>query len=225
MSLAPRFITFDCYGTLIDWHRGIQAVFASILVDKGASVDLRTLQGQWETLQFEMIQGPYRSYQQILRESLVQTLRDFDLPVDPGDEDRLVTAIGTWKPFPDSRPALERLRARAPLVIISNIDNVIIAESAALIGVPFHGIITAEMARIYKPSRVIFDHALRRLGVEAQEVLHVAAGFKYDIPPAASVGMMTCWVNRKGEPRPEGPAPDHEVGDLNGVVQLLEEGA
>jgi len=227
IAKPPTFLTFDCYGTLIDWDTGLREIFTEILRRKGAQVDVETFRRQWEALQFEMIQGAYRPYKDILKESLELTLKAFGLRYEPREGEDFAESMPRWKPFPDTRPALERLATHCRLAIISNVDDDIIMESSKLIGVGFDAILTAEQARAYKPSRRIFDYALSKLNCPPVDITHVAFGLHYDIEPAKELGIKTVWVNRKGE-APEGPVQalagqaDFEIRDLYGLWRLVE---
>ncbi len=219
---TPTFITFDCYGTLIDWERGILTCFEQILRGKHAGVDLQAFHRHWEEVQFQLIQKEFKPYRQILRESLAQALEDFGLPYGPADGDTFAEAMPTWEPFPEVKASLASLKGRFPLVIISNTEDGILAESIRRIGLPFDQTITAEEARVYKPSWKIFEYALAKLGARPEEVLHVAFGFKYDIIPAKALGLMTVWVNRTGERNPGPVEADAEIRDLRGLPGLVE---
>lgn len=217
-----RVVTFDCYGTLIDWDAGIRQALADILKAKKASAAVPEVHRRWEALQFAMIQEAYRPYKEILRLSLAETLRAFGLPYHPKDGERFADSMPTWGPFPEVASALQRIKNRCRIVIISNTDNDILEESIRRIGVPFHGTVTAEDAKAYKPSPKIFQYALRVLGVEPQAILHAAFGFKYDIIPAKALGMRTVWINRRGEGPPGPVTPDDTVRDLAELADLLE---
>ena len=218
----PRVITFDCYGTLIDWDTGIQKILACILQEKGVSVIVPEFHRRWESIQFEMIQEAYRPYKEILPLSLAETLQVFRLPYHRKDGERFVSSMSTWGPFPDVSSALQRIKKQYRIVIISNTDNDVLRESIQRIGVPFHGTVTAEDAKVYKPSPQIFQYALKVLEVSPQEILHAAFGFKYDIAPAQEVGMRTVWINRGGENQPGPVTPDYTRRDLADLADLLE---
>ena len=220
-----RTATFDCYGTLVDWEGGA----ASFLYEKALRArdpDLvpgRVLRQRWEEIQFELVQGEYRRYKEILAESLRLFCAERGWSYDEADGKAIVRSIRSWQPFPDTRPALRRARdAGLRLVIVSNTDRDILEHSLRHLEVPFDACVTAEDAGAYKPSDAVFRYALERIGEPPEDVLHVAFGFKYDIGPAGRAGMRTAWVNRHAEP-PPGDAPyDHEWRDLWGLAELAE---
>ncbi|MFA0761369.1 MAG: hypothetical protein HZLCBSQH_001475 [Candidatus Fervidibacterota bacterium] len=214
-------VTFDCYGTLIDWDEGIRTFLSDLLNRKGVRADLDALHRRWEAIQFDLIQQTYRPYMDILRLSLEVTLKEFGIPYSPEDGDAFAASMPTWRPFPDVPPTLRELKRYAHLAIISNTDNDILRESVKLMGAEFDALITAEDAKVYKPNPRIFEFALRRLNEAPERILHVAFGFKYDLAPAKQVGMTTCWLNRTGEPMPEGTKPDFVIGALSEVLTLL----
>ena len=220
----PRVLSFDCYGTLVDWETGLRKVFAEILARKrehNTNISPEQFRERWEGLQFRLIQGPFQPYRNILKQSLAQTLASSDLPYDPMDGDALVADVPTWRPFPEVPAALKRMRRGCRLAIISNTDNDIIGRTVERIGVPFNSITTAMDAGAYKPSLRPFRLALERLGVEPVDVLHIAFGFDYDIAPAKQLGCRTLWLNRKREPRPGTTVPGYTAEDLREVADAL----
>jgi len=223
-TTGVRVATFDCYGTLIDWEGGI-GTFLSDLALKHGDPHLepgRALRERWEAIQFDLIQGPYRPYKEILAESLRAWTTERGYPWDAADGDALVRAMRSWQPFPDTRPALTQARAAGlRLVIISNTDNDIIAHSLRHLEIPFDAVITAEDCRAYKPSPANFERALVRIGEPSDRILHIAFGFKYDIAPAQRLGFRTAWVNRHAEPAPGPDRPDHVWRDLWGLAALV----
>ena len=219
-----RVASFDCYGTLIDWEGGLGA-FLSDLCLKCDDPNLepgRVLRERWEAIQFELIQGPYQPYKVILAESLRLWVTERGLRWDPADGAALVRAMRSWQPFPDTRPALMRARAAGlRLVILSNTDRDIIAHSLRHLEVPFDQVITAEDCGAYKPEVSNFRQTLSQIGLPAEQIVHVAFGFKYDIGPAQRLGFRTAWINRHVETAPGELRPDWEWRDLWGLTELV----
>jgi len=214
-------LTFDCYGTLIDWESGLRAELARLREQYGVSTDADALLAQWEAIQFRQIMGPYRKYRDILRDSLSETFAAHGVLLSPNDADCLGRTIGDWPPFADSRQALRRLAARYQLAILSNIDDDILASSVRQLETNFATLITAEQVGSYKPNRAHFREALARFDRPADRFLHCAFGFKYDQTPALAMGMQTAWVKRPGWIRDDEATPTFEVESLDGLARLL----
>jgi 2-haloacid dehalogenase len=219
MAQLPGFITFDCYDTLVEFP--IDEVTRDILGDRLAGVPEADFFRDYDGIRFQAILGPYRPYHDVLRQTLEDAMRRYGLAYHDEDGNDLLAAVPTWGPFPDVPPALERLRPHCKLAIITNSDDDIIAENVRRIGVQFDHVITAEQARAYKPSPVIFDYALRTLGCDAGELLHVAQGFYYDIVPGHKLGWNRVWINRYGKTGDPAYGPYKELPDLSGLPDLL----
>ena len=222
MLTLPKAITFDCYGTLIDWESAIQQFFAQSLASKGfRDVDPLTLQAEWEEIQFNYIQEQYRPYRQVLLDTLRMAFDSYQIPTDNEECDKFANSMGYWKPFPDTRDAILELQKLVKVVLITNTDNQIIQETERLLDVKFDEIITAEQAMAYKPSHKGFQLARERLGLDVSEIWHAGFGFKYDIVPATELGYMTVWVNRQGEVRPVDVKETFLVGDMRTLAYLV----
>ena len=219
-----RVATFDCYGTLVDWEGGAGGFLYDLALRHGeTSLEPgQTFRDRWEAIQFEVIQGPYRPYRDVLAESLRRWMEERGYPWRDQEGTALVRSMRSWQPFPDTRPALRQAKdAGLRLVIISNTDRDIIEHTLRHLDVPFDAIVTAEDCQAYKPASAPFEQALGRIGEPPQHVLHVAFGFKYDIGPAQALGCRTAWVNRHVEAAPGPERPDYEWRDLWGLAELL----
>jgi 2-haloalkanoic acid dehalogenase type II len=199
-----RLASFDCYGTLIDWEGGMRAAvpgappaFTSRYIEIEAEVE-RT----------------YRPYREILEIAMRRTLAQFGIA---GDAKAFARSIERWPPFPETRAALEGLKAAGwRLAVLSNIDDEIIAESVRRIGVAFDWIVTAQQVGSYKPAQGHW----RRLAELSGETrwLHVGASLYHDMAPAAALGLPRVWINRNGE---TATVPlDGELSDLRGLPEL-----
>ena len=216
----PVWITFDCYDTLVEFP--IDRVTREILGARADEIDMDEFLAAFEALRYQTTtSGPYRPYRDVLRETLAGSMRQYGLSYEDSDGDALLTAVPTWGPFPDVPPALERLRQRYKLAIITNSDDDLMAHNVANIGVPIDRVITAQQARAYKPSLVIFDYALRALRCESGDIMHVARGFEYDIVPAHALGWSRVWINRYGKTGDPTYAPYQELPDLSGLPMPL----
>ena len=216
----PKVVSFDCYDTLVEFP--IERVTLEIVGERAAGIDIDTFMAGFEELRYRTTTfQPYRPYRDVLRDTLAQAMRDHGLPYQDADGEALLAAVPTWGPFPEVQAVLERLRRHCKLAIVTNSDDAIMARNVANIGVPLDYVVTAEQARAYKPSPAIFAHALRVLGCEAEEILHVAQGFEYDIVPAHALGWERVWINRYGKRGDRAYGPYHELPDLSGLPGLL----
>ena len=219
---SPACCTFDCYGTLIDWEGGLGTfLYDYALRCRDERQNGRELRERWETIQFEVIQGEYRPYRDVLAESLRLLAVERGWPYTDEDGKALARSMRSWQPFPDTAPALRAAReAGIELVIVSNTDRDIIEHSLRHIEVPIDAVITAEDVGSYKPALPHFERALELTGLAPEQILHVAFGFKYDIGPAQQLGFRSAWVNRRGERKPGPASPDLEWPDLWGLAAL-----
>jgi 2-haloacid dehalogenase len=216
-------VTFDCYGTLIDWDGGVGSFLYQLARRQGEDDPgpAQALRERWEALQFERLQGSYRSYRTVLADSLAEWSGERGHRWNSHEGEALARSMESWQPFPDTVPALRAAKqAGLRLWIVSNTDRAIMAHTLRHIDVEFDGVTVAEDVRAYKPGRAPFEHALREIDEAPERILHVAFGFKYDIPPAQSLGMRTAWVNRGGEKRPGDALPDEEWTDLWPLANL-----
>lgn len=214
-------LTFDCYGTLIDWEAGAKGTLRALLALKDLRTDEDAFFRAWERAQRARIEGPYTPYRQIAAECFIQVAAETQLPVTPGDAQAFADSIATWKPFPDTPAALQALKRHLRLGIISNIDDDILAATVKHLGVEFDLLVTAEQARAYKPSPAPFERALARLGLPAARVAHAAFGFEYDITTAGALGFRTVLVRRGRQEFPPAPVPDLAVGSLAELAALF----
>src|SRR3954447_3247307 len=214
--------TFDCYGTLIDWEGGLGGfLYDYALRCRDERANGSELRERWEAIQFEVIGGEYRRYAEVLAESLRLLAEERGWPYSDDDGKALARSMRSWQPFPDTAPALRRAHeAGLRLIIVSNTDRDILEHSLKHIEAPIDDVVTAEDVRSYKPATPHFERALELAGVPADQILHVAFGFKYDIGPAQQLGFRSAWVNRRGDPRPGPAVPDLEWRDLWGLAEL-----
>jgi 2-haloacid dehalogenase len=220
---APKVITFDCYGTLVQWYevllREIAATLAARKRDEAeASSILDAFSAQGRRLTAET---PHRLYKDVLRIGFAAAFREHGLSPDPHEIERIASSPMTMGPHPEVPNALRRLRTRYRLAILTNSDDDLIGPTVARIGVPFDHVITAQQARAYKPSRQLFEHAYRTIGVAPEETVHVAMGMYWDMKGCHELGLRGIWVNRRGERGNPDWLPYAEVSNLDGAAALL----
>jgi 2-haloacid dehalogenase len=221
--MTVRAITFDCYGTLVDWETGIRAWTGKLLAQKdgaAAAITPDDFFHRWEEHQMALL-TPYRGYRDLAARAVERVLRDVKLPVGPDDGQSFADSMTTWRPFPDTGEAIRRLGGRFKIGIISNMDNVVLFETVARLGAPVHMRTSAEDARAYKPDPAIFKLALTRLGLDPGQVLHAGFGWKYDLGTARELGMKTCFVNRGRIALPDGLDCDMEVPTLSALADQM----
>lgn len=214
-------MTFDCYGTLVDFdlNRVTRAVLGERLHIDG--VDATEFFRDFRVMRFQAVLEAYRSYREVLSASLEHAMRLHGLPYRAEDGEAIVAAVPTFGPFPEVPGVLSRLKTKYQIAIISNTDDDLIRGNVERIGVAFDWVVTAEQARAYKPQRQAFDHLLRVIGRPAEGVIHVAQGFEYDIIPTYGLGMRRIWINRSGRRGSSAFMPYEELRDMSALPEVL----
>ena len=221
-----RVITFDCYGSLIDWENGILGALQPIVRAHGRTIDDIKLLQMYGEIEPDLQYGSYRPYRQVLREVVAGIGLRLDFSPTLAEMEALPNSLTSWNPFPDTVAGLRRLKRRYKLGVISNIDDDLFAASEKKLQVPLDYVVTAQQARTYKPSLNNFHIALEKMGVTVQQVLHVAESLYHDVVPAKSLGISTVWVNRTtrrgafGATRPADEQPDMQVPDVLSLAML-----
>lgn len=215
-----KVITFDCYGTLINWDSGTYDFFRKILPLEDKNYILNLIK-RWEDIQFQLIQAQYIPYEKIQQISFAKTLHEFNISKRFNLSQEFLRAIPKWSPFPDVYPVLSLLKNYFRLVLVSNSPPSILKNNAKSMNIRFNKIISAKLIQTYKPSPDVFRYVLKQLNVSTSEIIHVAAGYKYDVIPAKTLGIKTVWVNRKEIVRPEGILPDHEISKLTSLPYII----
>lgn len=219
-------ITFDCYGTLIDWESGILSALKPILAAHGKSLsdaEVLELYGDFEA---EAEADEYQTYREVLGSVVGSFGRRLGFTATPEESRSLANSVPAWRPWPDTVTALQQLRARHRLVVISNIDDDLFATTRPQLKVQFEDVITAQQARCYKPGLEIFRLALKRVGSPPDRILHVGQSIFHDVLPAQSLGMGTVWVNRASRRANVGAVkradgrPDLAVPDVAAIAAL-----
>ncbi len=215
-------ISFDCYGTLVDWEAGITAAFRDAAGRDGLELDPEAVVEAYHAVEPGLQVGSYRPYRSILREAEVRVASRLGWTLDPDRAGFLAETLPDWPVFDDTRPALELLRARFDLAILSNIDDDLLRGTLNRIGVDFDWVVTAERINSYKPAPAHFKRALQRVEDDRDRLLHVAQSWFHDVRPATALKIATVWVNRKGEAVPEAPRPVRVVSNLLEVADWLD---
>ncbi len=212
---GPGFLTFDCYGTLVDWENGIVQAFSAALGAAGAPLDRARLLADHARLEPAIQAGGFRPYREVLAEVARRIAAERGRPdVDPGF---LAASLPGWPVFPDTVSALQALRAAGfRLGILSNVDEDLLAGTLARLPVPFDLVVTAERVRSYKPARAHFDAAREAIGDATW--LHAAQSLFHDVAPCNALGIRVAWIDRQGEGEAAaaraGARPDARYPDL-----------
>ncbi len=189
-------LTFDCYGTLIDWETGLLAALHRILPAHGKKIDDATLLELYGNFELHSEQGPFRRYREVLQSVVRRFGDEFGYVPSAAEIRSLPDSLARWKPWPDTVAALRKLKSRYRLAIISNVDDDLFAATRPQLEVEFDEVITAQQAQAYKPALKIFELALTRIQAPAHRILHVGQSVYHDVIPAQALGLATVWVNR-----------------------------
>jgi 2-haloacid dehalogenase len=224
---AVEVLSFDCYGTLIDWESGILASLHAILGTSESAAPDDALLEAYARHESRLEAGPWQPYRQILREALTATIAERGVSLTEQARASLGGSVAEWPAFPDSAAALARLRQRFGLAVITNCDNDLFDFSDERLGRPFTWRITAQQVGSYKPARRNFEFALQRMGLPPERVVHVAQSLYHDHVPAQAMGLRTVWVNRRhdragfGATPPASVKPNLTVTDMASLASLL----
>jgi 2-haloalkanoic acid dehalogenase type II len=207
-------LTFDCYGTLIDWEAGILAGLREALGTHGVdATDDELLEGYAET-EARLEKGPYLRYREILARGVRSIGEGRGTAVTDAEAAAFGGSVVDWPAFPDSAAALARLKTRFRLGVLTNCDDDLFAGSNRRLGVEFDWIVTAQQVGSYKPDERNFAALFERLatdGVRKDRILHVAQSLFHDHVPAKRLGMTTVWIDRRHDRPGSGATPPSEA--------------
>ena len=193
---AFEVLSFDCYGTLIDWEKGIVGAIRALVGEAVAQLSDDELLGAFAAVEHRA-EVPYKRYREVLAVSLREIGDRLGFAVSDSQAAGLGASVGDWPPFPDSAAALRRLKSRFRLAVITNCDDDLFAASERRLEISFDFVITAQQVGSYKPDPANFRFALDRIGVSPERVLHVAQSLFHDHIPAKALGMTTVWIDRR----------------------------
>jgi 2-haloalkanoic acid dehalogenase type II len=196
---SDHFLTFDCYGTLIDWETGIASAFEREAAKDGRRLDRAALFTAYAECEAEVEAGSYAPYREVLAAAARCTALalEWDLPRERAVF--LPMSLPSWKPFPDTNPSLKRLAASCALGILSNVDDDLLDETRRYFPIEWDLIVTAEQVGSYKPAHAHWIEARRRMEGRYGRWTHVAQSYYHDVVPALELGLPVVWVNRRGE--------------------------
>ena len=216
-----RFITFDCYGTLIDWETGAYEAFQKEADRDGFTIDRARLIELFIGVQREIQAGSYELYAEVLRRTAVRTAKELGWELEPSRSGFLPSSVPFWPGFRETNAQVEKLAKKYEVGVLSNIDDKLLGATRRHFRFDLDLVVTAQQVRSYKPDPAHFKECARRRGSKKGWV-HVASGYETDVAPALRERVPVIWVNRRGEAIPEGgKAPTEQVKNLREVTKLL----
>jgi len=222
-----QLITFDCYGTLIDWETGMLASLRPLFSRDGRQVPDAQLLELYGEIEAELETGPYLPYRQILSQTAQAMGRRLGMEVSTASASEFAESLLLWEPFADTVAGLRALAKHFRLGIISNIDDDLFSVTQKKLQVEFDLIVTAQQVKSYKPSLRNFQEALRRSNLKKEQILHAAQSVYHDIVPTNALGIMNVWVNRPsvrpntGAAKPAVARPSFEMRSIAELAALV----
>jgi 2-haloacid dehalogenase len=204
-------LTFDCYGTLIDWEAGLLAGLHGILDARGVEADDDDLLARYAGHESALESGPYLRYREVLARAGDAVCRELGVKASPDELAAFGGSVVDWPAFADSAAALAGLKSRFALAVITNCDDDLFAASNRRLGVEFDFVITAQQCGSYKPSPHNFEVAFERIDRPRDRILHVAQSLFHDHVPAKAMGLTTVWINRRHDRTGSGATPAAEA--------------
>jgi 2-haloacid dehalogenase/putative hydrolase of the HAD superfamily len=220
MTRSYDVVTFDCYGTLIDWEDGIGSAFVRAAAADGVALDPSRVLAAYHEVEPDVEASEYRPYREVLSETATRVAGQLGWKLSEKRAEFFAASLPDWRPFPDVNPALVELAgAGYRLGILSNVDDDLLGETRRHFPIAFDPVVTAQQVRSYKPAHGHFLEARRRIG--DGRWLHAAQSFFHDVVPARALGIPVAWINRKGEPRSGDASPDVELRNMTELADWL----
>ncbi len=215
-AFRPKFISFDCYGTLIDFQIG--GMTRTLLAAPVDAAEMPAFLADFSAYRFDEALGSWQPYADLIKSALRRSCQRWALPPQDDVAQQIYAAIPTWGPHADVPTALATLAREFPLVILSNAADQQIHHNVAKLGAPFHAVYTAEQAQAYKPRLQAFEYMIDQLGCEPADLLHVSSSLRYDLISAYDVGIRHCAYIERGH----GPSTTYyKYPTLNNLSELL----
>ena len=216
-----RFVSVDCYGTLIDWETGVNDAFQKEAQRDGFTIDRDQVTQRFVEITREIERGSYELFAEVLRRAAVKVAEEVGWELEPSRAQFLPGSVPFWPPFRETNAQLERLAKKFEVGVISNIDDKLLGATRRHFRTDFDLVVTAQQVRSYKPDPAHFKECQRRIGGKRGWV-HIASGYSTDIEPAVKAKVPVIWVNRHGEQLEQGQKrPTEEVKNLRDAVKLL----
>jgi len=215
------FVTFDVYGTLIDWDTGVYEAFRAEAERDGFTIDRDELIPLFHEIQQQIQAGSYELYAEVLRRTAVQISKKLGWPLEPSRAGFLPESIQRWQPFKETNPVLQKVAKKHKIGLITNIDDKLLGQTRRHIPIDFDLVVTAQQVRSYKPDPAHFTEAERRIGSK-KGWIHIGASYYHDVEPCLKKKIPVIWVNRsKQELEPGQKKPDAEVTTLREASKLI----
>jgi 2-haloacid dehalogenase len=216
-----RFVTFDSYGTLIDWENGVYEAFQKEAERDGFTIDKNDLVPLFLNISHEIQRGSYELYAEVLRRTAVRVAKELGWDLEPSRSGFLPDSVPRWPPFRETNAQLERFGKKYEIGILSNIDDKLLGATRRHFRVDFDLVVTAQQVRSYKPDPAHFKECARRIGGKSGWV-HIASGYETDVEPCLKMKVPVIWVNRRGEKLEQSQKkPTEEVKTLRDAAKLL----
>ncbi len=217
-----KFVTFDCYGTLIDWETGVYEAFQREADRDGFTIDRDVLVPRFIEIQREIQSGSYELYAEVLRRTAVRVAAELGWELESSRAQFLPDSVPRWMPFRETNAQLERLSKKYELGILANIDDKLLGATRRHFRTDFDLVVTAQQVRSYKPDPAHFKECARRIEKKKRHWVHVASGYPTDVEPCLKSKVAVIWVNRHGEGlEPGQKKPTEEVKTLREAGKLL----
>src|ERR1700757_1210784 len=215
------FVTFDTYGTLIDWETGIYDAFAAEAARDEFEIDRAVLMPLFHEISREVEGGSYELYAEVLRRTAIEIAKRLEWPLEPSRSGFLPDSVQRWEPFKETNTQLQKLSKKYKLGLLSNIDDKLLGQTRRHIPIDFDLVVTAQQVRSYKPEPAHFTECARRIGGKRGWV-HVASSYYHDVAPCLKMRVPVVWVNRTKETlEPSAKKPTAEVTTLKDAAKLL----
>jgi 2-haloacid dehalogenase len=215
-----NWVTTDCYGTLIDWEKGISEAFKKEAERDGLTIDTNALLQAFFEAQAQIMAGSYELYAEVLRRATVKVAEEIDWTIEPSRAQFLPDSVARWQPFREVNAAMDRLKSRYEIGIITNNDDKLLGISRQHLRTELDIVVTAQQVRSYKPDPTHFKEAARRIGGKKGWV-HIGCNYETDIAPVLKMNVPVIWVNRHGEKLEGRKAPTAEVKNLRDAAAKL----
>jgi 2-haloacid dehalogenase len=221
LPTKPTFVTFDVYGTLIDWEKGIWDAFSAEADRDGFTIEREEVIPLFMEIEREIEGGSYELYAEVLRRAVVEIAKRLGWPLEPSRSGFLPDSVQRWEPFRETRVQLDKIAKKYNVGLISNIDDKLLGQTRRHLQIDFDIVVTAQQVRSYKPDVAHFNECARRIGGKKGWV-HVASSYYHDIEPCVKAKIPVIWVNRHKETLDAGQRkPTAEVANLREAAKLL----